>query len=175
ARLTRPALPCPPTRSRPHRRTVIVATTVRDFGGQRAARVLELPAEPARGRFLRLPDGSELQVAGHAADSATARLGSEVHARLEGGRGCARTPPARTSRRDAGGAERRLEGHELIHAQPAPGPDLSPQAARALLAAFDVASRRCPALRCSRPLKSRQQACSARCRAALSRDRRPAA
>jgi hypothetical protein len=41
----------------------VLAMIVREFGDQRAARTLELPAEPARGRFLRLPDGLELQIA----------------------------------------------------------------------------------------------------------------
>src|SRR5262249_55958989 len=46
------------------------------------------------------------------------------------------------------------------------------ESARAPLAGHPLPSRRCPAPACGRPLTARQrEACSARCRAALSRER----
>jgi predicted nucleic acid-binding Zn ribbon protein len=50
-------------------------------------------------------------------------------------------------------------------------PKVSPQAARALLGASPVPSRRCPAPGCGRVLEGRQTACSGKCRAMLSRQR----
>jgi predicted nucleic acid-binding Zn ribbon protein len=50
--------------------------------------------------------------------------------------------------------------------------EVVPETARALLGASQQATRQCPAPGCGRPLTSRQRACSGRCRAALSRQRR---
>jgi hypothetical protein len=44
---------------------------------------------------------------------------------------------------------------ELRRAEPATGPEVPPQAARALLGASAVPSPRCPVLGCSRPLRNR--------------------
>lgn len=53
-----------------------------------------------------------------------------------------------------------------------PPPDPRSEAARALLGGHQVDCPQCPAPGCGTPLRFRQQACSGRCRAALSRARR---
>ena len=58
---------------------------------------------------------------------------------------------------------------------PSSTPEPGQKTARAPLGGIPVASRRCPAEGCGRVLTDRQRACSARCRASLSRQRQAAA
>ena len=50
-----------------------------------------------------------------------------------------------------------------------PEAPVSPEAARALSTGGGIPSRQCPGPDCGRPLEGRRRACSAKCRAALSR------
>jgi len=103
---------------------MIVATVIRAFGengnAQHLQHVLELLAEPTRGRFLRLPDGAELQIA---RVTLLSRLPLASEPRFTPGWKLAESvrvllEPER-SRDDAGGAGSGLEGHELLtHVQP---------------------------------------------------------
>jgi predicted nucleic acid-binding Zn ribbon protein len=60
----------------------------------------------------------------------------------------------------------------LLHVKPPPAAQPASESARALVEGSPVASRRCPAEGCGRALTDRQAACSPKCRAALSRQRR---
>ena len=53
--------------------------------------------------------------------------------------------------------------------QPSQEGQVSPEAARALSTGGGIPSRQCPGPGCGQPLEGRRRACSAKCRAALSR------